>query len=531
MMGRVGSGRARRERQDRPRAAVRGDTDHDAIVIGAGHNGLVTASYLARAGLRTLLVEARPVVGGVAASEPFAGGTVNVCNCDHLTFRTTPVIEDLGLVEHGLRYIDMEPASTAVAWSGGAPWRQWHDVGRTVDELSATHPGEVAGYRRFLDAARPAAELILAAATDPPTAAGLTRLAARRRLAGVPTVMRWSRRSAADVMRSFFSHDALVGPGLVSGPMVWGVSPEQPGTGLGALSYGMRHTGRVGRPIGGSGALTQALGAAFAHHGGELRTSCAVETVDCDGDRVVGVSLADGTTVTAPVVISACDPRRTFVRWLRHAPAGASEMVARWTAVRPAEGYESKIDAIVDREPRLRDSDLRLSSTLTIAPSVAEMDTAASLLASGGVIDRPALLVNVPSIADPTVAPDGHHVLSLEVLLTPYRRPGGWSGSAEPQRWLDLLGGWCEPGLLESIVDWRAMTPDVYERDFHLPHGHATSFGGGPLAALRSREPELTRYETAVPGLYLTGAATFPGAGIWGASGRNCATVVLDDVA
>ena len=75
------------------------------------------------------------------------------------------------------------------------------------------------------------------------------------------------------------------------------------------------------------------------------------------------------------------------------------------------------------------------------------------------------------------------------------------------------------------------MTPDVYERDFHLPHGHATSFGGGPLAALRSRQPELTRYETAVPGLYLTGAATFPGAGIWGASGRNCATVVLDHVA
>jgi phytoene dehydrogenase-like protein len=134
-------------------------------------------------------------------------------------------------------------------------------------------------------------------------------------------------------------------------------------------------------------------------------------------------------------------------------------------------------------------------------------------------------MLNVPSIADPSVAPPGRHVFSLEVLLTPYRH--AWSGSPEPRRWLELVAGWCEPGFLESIVAWRAVTPDVYEREFHLPAGHAASFGGGPIAALRHRNPELTGYETAVPGLYLTGAATFPGSGIWGASGRNCATVVL----
>jgi phytoene dehydrogenase-like protein len=93
---------------------------------------------------------------------------------------------------------------------------------------------------------------------------------------------------------------------------------------------------------------------------------------------------------------------------------------------------------------------------------------------------------------------------------------------------LELLDSLCEPGLLDSIVEYRAMTPDVYERDFHLPAGHATSFAGGPLAVFRAKDPELTAYETAVPGLYLTGAATFPGAGVWGASGRNCAGVVLE---
>lgn len=121
----------------------------------------------------------------------------------------------------------------------------------------------------------------------------------------------------------------------------------------------------------------------------------------------------------------------------------------------------------------------------------------------------------------------GTHVLSLEALFTPYGLPGGWPDSPEPRRWLELFAGLAQPGFLESIGEWRAMTPDRYEREFHLPHGHATSFAGGPLAALRNPNPELTRYETDVKGLYLTGAATFPGAGVWGASGRNAANTVL----
>jgi beta-carotene ketolase (CrtO type) len=507
--------------------SLRSGTDHDVIVVGGGHNGLVTAAYLARAGLRTLVLEARPIVGGTAGTESFAGARVNLCNCDHVTFRTTPVMEELALAEHGLRYLEMEPTGTAMAWTGGPLWRHHRGVGATLDELGATYPGEVDGFRRYLRAARPAASLILGAATEPPSVGGLTRAALRRRLAGVPTMLRWSRRSAADVMRSFFAHDALRGPGLVTGPMVWGVSPELPGTGLGALSYAMRHAGRVGRPVGGSGALPEALAAAVVRFGGEVRCGAAVTAIRCDRSGVADVTLADGSEHSASIVVSACDPQRTFVRWLRDPPPAAAAMIARWRGVVGAAGYESKLDAVLDREPRLRGSEDRLSSTLTVTPSIGEMDRAASLLASGEIIERPALLVNVPSIADPTMAPPGRHVLSLEVLLTPYARPGGWPGSPEPRRWLELFAGLCEPGLLESIVDWRAMTPDVYERDLHLPSGHAASFAGGPLAALRRTAPELTTYETAVPGLFLTGAATFPGAGIWGASGRNCATVIL----
>jgi phytoene dehydrogenase-like protein len=118
-------------------------------------------------------------------------------------------------------------------------------------------------------------------------------------------------------------------------------------------------------------------------------------------------------------------------------------------------------------------------------------------------------------------------VLSLEVLWTPYALRGGWARSPEPWRWLEQLATSCEPGLLDSVRDWRAMTPPDYEREFSMTRGYAPSFPGGVVAALTARQPELSRYRTPVRGLYLTGAGTFPGAGVWGASGRNTASVVL----
>ncbi len=242
---------------------------------------------------------------------------------------------------------------------------------------------------------------------------------------------------------------------------------------------------------------------------------------------MTGVRLADGTEITAPVVVSAADPRRTFVEWLRHPPPGTASLVERWRRAPTEDGYESKIDAVLTEMPVFRALDHAPAATLTLVPTLTEMDEAARLMPSGRVIERPGMFINVPSAIDPSLAPRGRHVFSLEVLLTPYRHPGGWPASSEPRRWLELVAARCENDFLGSIEAHRVMTPDVYERQFHLPRGHATSFAGGPLAALRNKDPELTKYETAVRGLYLTGAATFPGAGIWGASGRNCATVVL----
>jgi phytoene dehydrogenase-like protein len=429
----------------RPRAR-RADDDHDAIVIGAGHNGLITAAYLARAGLSVLLVEARDSVGGTAASETFAGATVNICNCDHITFRTTPVIEELALADHGLRYLDVDPPQHLMAWSDGTTWTAHHDLDETLESLGRVLPGEVDGYRAYAKAAMPVVRMILDAATQQPRRSTLTKLALRHRLAGVPTLLRWSRRSAADVLRSFFSQDAVSGTAAVVGPMVWGVSPELPGTGLGALTHAMRHVARVGRPVGGSGAMPEAVLDAYRAASGTLLTGRKVTSIRCDGDAVRGVTLDDGTELDAPVVVSACDPHRTFLEWLRNPPPVAQSTLARWRQIATEDGYESKIDAVLSEPPIISALGTPTGATLTVAPSLADIDRGFHEMTAGRVLERPALLVNTPTVLDPAMAPDArpdHHVLSLEVLYTPYRLTGGWPGSPEPQRWLDLLASLC----------------------------------------------------------------------------------------
>jgi beta-carotene ketolase (CrtO type) len=356
---------------------LRADTDADVIVIGGGHNGLVTAAYLARGGLRTLVLEAREQVGGTAASDTFAGATVNICNCDHITFRTTPVIDELELTAHGLEYLDLDPSQHNLAWAGGPAWTHHHDLEATLDSLRATFPDEVDGYRRYVEAARPAIELIFAAASEPPDPVALTRRALARRLAGVPTLLRWSRRSAADVLRAYFRHDALTGTAAVTGPMVWGISPETPGSGLGALTHAMRHVGRVGRPVGGSGRVPEALRRSLDAHGGEVRTKAEVTAITCDATGVRGVTLVDGTEITASIVVSACDPHRTFLHWLRDPPPAADGLLRRWRDVPHAEGYESKLDLVVTEPPVLRALGTTTGPTTVVAP-VSERSTAAT---------------------------------------------------------------------------------------------------------------------------------------------------------
>lgn len=511
---------------------------HEVVIVGGGHNGLTCAAYLARAGVDVCVLEARDSVGGCASTvEVLGGARVNICNCDHALIRETGVIEELGLESHGLRYVDLDPAQLALPWGGEAPWLLFTEAERTLESLALTHPDQVDGYRRYVEELLPAARLVMEMTGGAPTPRAVAGRLARARGRGLAALLRLSRRSAADVLGDYFTSDALLGPVSTTGPAVWGLPPQAPGTGLGALGYALRHLTQVGRPVGGSGALTDALARALTAHGGTIRTGARVAAITCDGGRANGVRLEDGTRIAADVVVSASDPRRTLLELLHAPPAAARGLLERWRARPVREGYESKVDAVVGALPRPRGIDPMhlqrlgvdevLNATMVVAPGLDDIFNAHETALRGGVAERPLFLSNVPSIADPAVAPPDGHTFSLEVLFTPYRLREGWSATREPERWIEAFASLCEPGFLDGVKRFRVVGPEDYERDFSMAAGFAPSFAGGPLAALLGRDRELTRYATPVPGLYLTGSGTFPGAGVSGAPGRNAARAIL----
>ncbi len=512
--------------------------DCDVVIAGAGHNGLTCAAYLARAGMSVTVLEARDTVGGCASTVDACGARVNICNCDHSVILTTPVIEELDLLRHGLRYLQIDPTQLSMSWDGSASWFAFRDPQRTLDSLALTHPDEVAAYRDYLRVALPAAELLASIAQDVPEPAKVASKLIRARGRGAATVLRWGRMSVGSVVRSLFRSEALRAPLITTGPAVWGVSPEQPGTGLGALGYALKHTAGVSRPAGGSGSLTNALAAAVAAAGGSVRTAARVERILLEGSRVAGVRLSTGEEIRASIVVSAVDPRRAFVEWLAQPPANAETLAAKWRRQPRRDGYESKIDAVVRVRPVYRSVDPGhcqrlgivdpLLPTAIVAPPVAAIEAAHAAASQGQVAARPMLFVNLPSVADEAMRPPNGDILSLEVLFTPYALRGGWEGSTEPRRWLECYSSLLEEPIEPALVEWRVMTPPDYEAQFSLDRGLVPSYASSPLAAVAGRrDRELTRYETPVDGLYLTGGGTFPGAGIWGASGRNTAMVVL----
>jgi phytoene dehydrogenase-like protein len=510
------------------------------IVVGGGHNGLICAAYLARAGIDTVLVEARDEVGGCASTVSDLGARFNICNCDHTMIRAMPVIDELDLAGHGLRYLESDASFINMFHDGADPWVFFHEEERMLDSLAATYPSQVAGYRRYLRDALPVAELVIEMARTKPSSSRMLATALRRRAKGAARLLDWSRRSADEIFARYFDDWRLTMPAISTGPTVWGVHPSMAGTGLAAAAYATRHLVKTGRPAGGSGALTDAIRASFEAAGGQVRCGSSVTQLVVDSGRVCGVRLDDGTELRSSVVVAACDPQRVFVDWVGDAPPAAKRLVERWRARPVQDGYESKIDGVLSALPRYHAGSSieanfpgldTLGPTTVVSPSPDQLLAAHEGRSNGQVAAQPTLLVNVPSVLDPAlVTAGGSHVLSLEVLYTPYALVGGWPESSEPQRWLDMWAGMVEPGALESLTAWRAMTPDRYEAEFSMHRGHTPSYAGTPLAALAGRQRELTRYRSPIRGLYLSGAATFPGAGVFGAAGRNTADVVRRDL-
>ncbi len=506
------------------------------IVVGAGHNGLICAAYLARAGIDTTVVEARSTVGGCASTVDELGARFNICNCDHTMIRAMPIIDELDLGSHGLTYLESDASFVHTFHDGSPPWPFFHEPEQTIAALAALYPSQVAGYRRYLVDAMPVASLMLEMAATVPGFSAMTRTALRSRPVAWRRLLAWSKASLLDVLGHYFDDWRLIMPAVTTGPTVWGVPPSTPGTGLAGLLYATRHLAKTGRPAGGSGMLTDAVASTFRAAGGRVVTDARVDRIVLRDGVTSGVRLTDGRMLNAPTVVAACDPKRVFVDWLDEVPSKAAALVESWRANDPGEGYEAKIDAVLSRPPHYLaadalnpwlEADQVATVTTAVSPTLEGCREAHELRRSGLVHPTPSILMNVPSVLDPAMrSVDGNHVLSLEVLFTPYSHPGGWKTSTEPRRWLDLWGSMIQEDLDDLVVDWRVMTPEDYDEQFSMRRGHTPSYAGSPLAALFGRQPELTRYTTPIDGLYLCGAGTFPGAGVFGASGRNAAATV-----
>jgi phytoene dehydrogenase-like protein len=336
-----------------------------------------------------------------------------------------------------------------------------------------------------------------------------------------------------EVMGAFISDERLLRPMVATTTAVWGLAPSAERTGYAALSYAVRHLLGVARPAGGSGMLAAALRSCLEESGGVVRCNNKVASIGTAGTGIE-VVMADGTRLAAPVVVSAVCPRQTVERLIdTSAMPALTGLKDRMRSVRQVDGYQSKIDAVIESLPRLRalaDAGIHspFTASIAIAPPIDEIETMASLHREGLIAKRPLMLLNIPSVADPSLLAGGRHVMSLEVLFTPYELRGGWNDTVAGG-WLDGLSRLAEPGFRDRVREWRVMTPPRYEADLGLTRGNPPAYGGGPFDVLFARKDPLVRYATPLPGLYLSGAGTFPGGGISGAAGRNAALKVLAD--
>lgn len=508
----------------------------DAIVVGGGHNGLIAAAYLARAGLQTILVEARNEVGGCASTVTDLGARFNICNCDHSMIRAMPLLDELDLKDHGLTYLESEISAVHSSYEPVNSWVFRHHVDEHLDTLAKTHPAWVESYRKYLDDALPIARLVIEMARTAPSTGNFLQRVASLKGRGARRLLEWSKKSALDVYETYFDDWRIWMPAVVTGPTVWGVHPSMPGTGLAGALYATKHLIRTGRPEGGSGALTDAIHRSFVAAGGQTLTSAQVVRLETCDQQVTGVSLADGRRIDARCVLVSSDPQKIFTEWLNDPALADRTPIKGWKAQPVHDGYESKLDLVIDGLPvykfedRLRrsvgDSDLHTPTTV-IAPTPSDLEEAHQRRSEGEIATRPSLLINIPTNLDRSMQLDAsEHVLSLEVLFTPYTH--NWASTSEPERWLEILDSLCEPGTLR-VKRWRSMTPDRYENEFFMPRGHTPAYAGSPLATLRGKPADLTRHLGPIQGLHLAGAAAFPGAGIFGGAGRNAALRVLRD--
>jgi phytoene dehydrogenase-like protein len=532
----------------------------DVAIIGAGHNALISAAYLARAGKRVAVFERSARPGGAVQTRDdiFGGYRIDVGSSAHILIHLTPVLQELDLARYGLEYVDCDPWAF-YPLEGGRSILFWKDIDRTCESIAALSPRDAEAYRRFCEEWRPISRAVLDAFLRPPTPGRVawTMASAGGFGGGGLPRLQGILGSYRGLLDATFEHAA------VRAAIEWiaaqsGPPPSELGAAPLAGWQVLYHESGVKRAVGGSGALAEALVRMIRDHGGEVHTARPVRRIVLEGGRAAGVVVGEGAEAGLPLgaaqprrarvdfvparsVLAGCHIVTTFGRLLADAPEAASwrERVER---LRIGNGFGMILRCTTSELPAYTNgagpsaSDRGAAGPMhqglqLLCPPAPYLDHAYADFLRGEPARDPAVVAMTWTAVDPSLAPAGKHLLFAWAQYHPYALANGahWDEirEREADRILGSVGRFAPnvPGCVEQVY---IQTPLDLEREHGLYNGNVMHLEMSLDQMFFFRPlPELSTYTTPIPGLYLTGASTHPGGGVFGASGRSAAQVML----
>jgi phytoene dehydrogenase-like protein len=522
----------------------------DVIIVGGGHNGLVTAFYLAKAGFQPLVLERRPQAGGAAVTEEFHPGF----RCSTLAHSAGPIlpgiVREMQLASHGLKLITPEVGVTALSPDGRA-LLLYNSVERAAVEIAKFSEKDAKQYLVFQQSLEKIGRVIREVLSltppliDNPSSGDLwAMLQTGRSLRNLGKkdmyrLLRWGPMAVADLVAEFFENELLRSVVAARGIFGTGLGPWSAGSSLVLLirSAGDTHpAGSAEFALGGMGAVTQAMAAAAKAAGAEIRANAEVKEISVKNGVATGVVLQDGAEIAAKAVVSNADPKRTLLRLVDPIHL-TPDFVMKLQHYRMP-GTVAKVNLALSALPKFTalGSDTpeeALRGRIHIGPEIDYLERAFDESKYGAFSQHPYLEIAIPSLTDPSLAPAGKHVMSVYMQYAPFKlKSGDW----DSQR--DALGNTVvktlseyAPNIAELVVDGQIITPQDLEETYGLTGGHIFH-GELVLDQFFTMRPLLdwARYRTPIGNLYLCGSGTHPGAGLTGGSGANAAREIVKDL-